>query len=534
MSYNQWKLLNNLKDTITKFTSDKTVIQNFTKDFLELIQKGPPSLYRNQVLKYFENIGVLKNLALEEKQEETVLPAVKSEVKNKVIPKETSRVAAAWKKNAGVSETCISTRTDQILHSIEIAVSDDLALNLTEQLLSHIRKYPEVRSKAVKIGAVRLFLKLRSNTKNTALLESIREALAILGYADPVPKSGIRILSIDGGGIRGLLVLEMLMKLEELTGQRINQLFDFICGVSTGALLSYAIAAHRRPLDEIASIYETMSREVFKQSSWRGTGSLVWSHSYYDTLLWEKKLKEHLGTITLSQTARDPQCPKICTVSAVVNQTRLSAFLFRNYSIPWKFQSQYQGCCDCEVWQAARASAAAPTYFEEFKLGKFLHQDGGILVNNPTAIAVHEAKLLWPDTPIQCVVSFGTGRSVSSPIEPIVLPEGEGITASATTSWANKFFTILDSATDTEAVHIILNDLLPGNVYYRFNPYLTEVISMVEIDPKKIEQLRRDATMYLRRNEDKFQEVAKNLMQNKSLLRKTTDYIKVQRVKYGI
>lgn len=72
----------------------------------------------------------------------------------------------------------------------------------------------------------------------------------------------------------------------------------------------------------------------------------------------------------------------------------------------------------------------------------------------------------------------------------------------------------------------MLNDLLPDSTYYRFNPYLTEMISMVEINELKLDQMERDAIMYLRRNEDKFQNAAKVLMQDKSIKRQVTDYVK--------
>lgn len=75
-----------------------------------------------------------------------------------------------------------------------------------------------------------------------------------------------------------------------------------------------------------------------------------------------------------------------------------------------------------------------------------LFKDGGILYNNPTAVAIHEAKLLWPESPIQCVLSFGTGRTtIATPTENVSQPE-----ASGNSSWKNKFMKILDSATDTE------------------------------------------------------------------------------------
>lgn len=75
----------------------------------------------------------------------------------------------------------------------------------------------------------------------------------------------------------------------------------------------------------------------------------------------------------------------------------------------------------------------------------------------------------------------------------------------------------------------MLSNLLPEETYYRFNPYLTEMLSMSEIEPEKFEQLERDAIMYLRRNEDKFQHAARKLGQDKSLTQKCADWLNVQK-----
>lgn len=75
----------------------------------------------------------------------------------------------------------------------------------------------------------------------------------------------------------------------------------------------------------------------------------------------------------------------------------------------------------------------------------------------------------------------------------------------------------------------MLTDLLPDHLYYRFNPYLTEHVSMVEIDNSKLEQLRRDVIMYLRRNDDKFQEVAKTLLKKKTIMQKIKDLAREKR-----
>lgn len=80
----------------------------------------------------------------------------------------------------------------------------------------------------------------------------------------------------------------------------------------------------------------------------------------------------------------------------------------------------------------------------------------------------------------------------------------------------------------------MLNDLLPEHVYFRFNPYLTEMLSMVEIRPEKINQLEQDAKMYIRRNEEKFQKAAKVLSEKRQIQQKILDWIILRKQIYGL
>lgn len=94
-----------------------------------------------------------------------------------------------------------------------------------------------------------------------------------------------------------------------------------------------------------------------------------------------------------------------------------------------------------------------------------------------------------------------------------------------TSTWKMKFMRILDAATDTEQAHHILSDLMPPGNYFRFNPYLTEMISMTECDDEKLKLVEKDAMMYFRRNEDKFEELAEKLLKPRSSISTVNDFI---------
>ncbi|KAH0616605.1 hypothetical protein JD844_027846 [Phrynosoma platyrhinos] len=147
----------------------------------------------------------------------------------------------------------------------------------------------------------------------------------------------------------------------------------------------------------------------------------------------------------------------------------------------------------------------------------FDSQDGGLLLNNPTALAVHECKCLWPNVPLQCVVSLGTGRY-----------DSEGKTHVTYTSLKAKLTNVISSATDTEEIHTMLDALLPPDTYFRFNPLMNEDIALDENRREKLNQLQTDGIRYLERNEEKLKKAAKILTQEKTTLQRLNDWMRLK------
>uniref|UniRef100_A0A8C9JWX5 Patatin like phospholipase domain containing 8 n=1 Tax=Panthera tigris altaica TaxID=74533 RepID=A0A8C9JWX5_PANTA len=351
-----------------------------------------------------------------------------------------------------IARVSIDNRTRALVQALRRTADPKLCINRVEELTFHLLEFPEGKGVAVKEKIIPYLLRLRQ-IKDETLQAAVREILALIGYVDPVKGRGIRILTIDGGGTRGVVALQTLRKLVELTQKPVHQLFDYICGVSTGAILAFMLGLFHMPLDECEELYRKLGSDVFSQNVIVGTVKMSWSHAFYDSQTWENILKDRMGSSLMIETARNPTCPK----------------------------------------------------------------DGGLLLNNPSALAMHECKCLWPDVPLECIVSLGTGRYESDVRNSVTY-----------TSLKTKLSNVINSATDTEEVHVMLDGLLPPDTYFRFNPVMCENIPLDESRNEKLNQLQLEGLKYIERNEEKMRKLAKILSQEKTTLQKINDWIKLK------
>lgn len=216
-----------------------------------------------------------------------------------------------------------------------------------------------------------------------------------------------KILSIDGGGIRGIIPAMVLKQIEEKTGRDISDLFDLIAGTSTGGIIAVCLCKHdgddraKFGPRSLLDLYGRRGHEIFYRSLWhsaRSVGGLADEKYPHNNL--EAILEEYLGDTLLG--------------------TALTNLLITSYDIesrqPFFFKSWRPEFADVPMRHAARATSAAPTYFEPAVVtvddGHPPHAlvDGGVCVNNPAMCAYAEARRLWPDEEI-LVVSLGTGEA---------------------------------------------------------------------------------------------------------------------------
>ena len=236
----------------------------------------------------------------------------------------------------------------------------------------------------------------------------------------PGPK---RMLALDGGGIRGVISLEVLARLErdlrEHTGRDdlvLADAFDYIGGTSTGAIIA-ACLSRGLAIDQVLSLYTERGAEMFQKASLLSRIRHLYRH---DSL--EQMLKDTLGEETTLGSDRLRTLLLIVLRNATTDSpwpiSNNPAAMFNDRALP--------DCnLDLPLWQLVRASTAAPVYFapEEVRLGEtdFVFVDGGITpFNNPAlqlfVMATAPAyRLGWATGADRLLlVSVGTGNTASA------------------------------------------------------------------------------------------------------------------------
>ena len=247
----------------------------------------------------------------------------------------------------------------------------------------------------------------------------------------PGPK---KILACDGGGILGLMSVEILAKLEDDLRARLGKgpafvladYFDFVCGTSTGAIIAACISCGMS-MARIRQFYENSGEQMFDKAALM---KRLTHHKYNDdplAQLLQAELSQALGADTTLGS------PGLRTVLMMVmrNATTDSPWPLSNN--PFAKYNQ-RGRKDCNLnlplWQLVRASTAAPTYFppEVITLAEgtpdaysFVFVDGGITTyNNPAFLAFQMATatpyaLNWA-TGVNdlLIVSVGTGGAAKA------------------------------------------------------------------------------------------------------------------------
>ncbi|KAH0541722.1 hypothetical protein FGG08_003814 [Glutinoglossum americanum] len=233
---------------------------------------------------------------------------------------------------------------------------------------------------------------------------------------------GLRLLSLDGGGIRGVSELVILQEIMHRI-QRIQKLdhpplpsdyFDLICGTSTGGLIAILLGRLKLSVSDAIDKYRILAKTVFSERKARGKdGAFKASkleQAIKDVVEWKLgsgHADENMFELESSESGEESCKIFVCAVAA--QNINRKPRLFRSY------QADKNEGYNCTIWEAGRATSAAPTFFKRIQIGPPGLQedfiDAGLGCNNPVKQLIAEAEHIFGDArDVACIVSIGTGK----------------------------------------------------------------------------------------------------------------------------
>lgn len=335
----------------------------------------------------------------------------------------------------------------------------------------------------------------------------------------------IRVLSIDGGGIRGILPARVLTELERVSGLPTADLFDIIVGTSIGGMAAMALAlpgenGQPAPAADIGAFYERHGKHIFShpttgfprnredlreliarvgmQAAMFGSNPDA-GNARYPARALEEALVEQFGDARLSDAIRD-----VVVTAYDVNAGAPRLFRSRD--------AKKDPAADYLMRDVARATSAAPTVFPPFHLEEAdrpdgILLDGGVYANNPAMIGYAEAMELagWRGIRVKTIrlVSLGTG---------LPRPTTRSYEEFSGQSWLRLAEDMFEAGSRGQSrLHDELLEHLLGDHYHRFNPTLPTEFAMDDATDVSMVALRHLATSFVEEHAEDIAEVAELL-----------------------
>lgn len=281
---------------------------------------------------------------------------------------------------------------------------------------------------------------------------------------------GIKILSLDGGGLRGLFSLHILKYIiqklhyssDEIATRKFISKFDLICGTSTGSIIAMGLLKGKS-IDYMINLYKTIGTSIFSGNPYLYSpfryARYFYGSGYYNSGILKELLQKEYGSDLMYFTPKS-RTPAIFIPITDSTVSPWKPFLSRSYQ---NVNEYVDGTCSFNIVDSIIASCSAPTYFPEYIIGDKTYVDGGCILNNPTEIAIFEAHNMFKDQHIEFILSIGTGST--TPHKHI-------------SSSYNTIYDLISIATESELTHKRVYEWCKENevVYHRFNvPNLGDV-----------------------------------------------------------
>lgn len=344
-------------------------------------------------------------------------------------------------------------------------------------------------------------------------------------------KKKITILSIDGGGIRGIIPCIILRYIEEQIQllddphAKIGDYFDLIAGSSTGGLLASILLypndqrTANYSIKTAFDLYTEKGNDIFNVSFWQ---RLINPFGLFSEKISEEQLEKHLADFFGNLELKSFIKPSLITAYDLENRR---AKLFNSFNA-------HVDSNNFQVKDICRATSAAPTYFSpaqiKSKYGQlFTLIDGGVFANNPALCAYAEARKIpfgdlfqdlekpnYPSIKNMIIVSIGTGTVLKKYAYNKFENAGK-------LKWIEPLIDILLSA-NAETVDYQLSQMVNTlgrrnrQNYYRINPSIKNASSeMDDVRKENIEALIQAGLSYVDENKEVLHQLAQKLIKNK-------------------